>query len=258
MPGLPPSFEPVTRGLGDAIQWAREAAARYGTIGPRHRRGRRFGRMGEGSAVCFPVAALFGEEYIHLGEKVVIGPYCSLSAGVAPGHVPLSDPVVVIGDRTVIGKGSGVVGHQSIRIGSDVWTGHHVYITDANHGYEDVTTPIGLQFSGPRPVTIGDGTWLGHGVVVLPGARVGRHVAVGAGSVVTGELPDFSVAVGNPARVIRRYDPRAGWQRVDADRPAGPDPTRGRAPDPADRPAAVPADAGAPPLGFLQPPAGDG
>ncbi len=256
MPGLPPSFEPLTRGFGDALQRAWEVAARYGTIGPRHRRGRRFGRMGDGSAVCFPVAALFGERYIHLGEKVVIGPYSSLSAGVAPGHVPLADPVVVIGDRTVIGKGSGVVGHQSIRIGSDVWTGHHVYITDANHGYEDVTTPIGLQFSGPRPVTIGDGTWLGHGVVVLPGARIGRNVAVGAGSVVTGELPDFSVAVGNPARVIRRYDPRTGWTRVDAERATGRSPAGGRhddGPAPETGSAAVEAAAA-----LLQPPAGDG
>jgi len=50
---------------------------------------------------------------------------------------------------------------------------------------------------------------------VLPGASIGRHVVVGAGSVVTGDLPDFSVAVGNPARVIRRYEPGQGW--VDAD-----------------------------------------
>ena len=54
-------------------------------------------------------------------------------------------------------------------------------------------------------MTIGDGAWLGHGAIVLPGSVVGRHVIVGAGAVVTGELPDFSVAVGNPARVIRRY-----------------------------------------------------
>ena len=54
-----------------------------------------------------------------------------------------------------------------------------------------------------RGVRIGAGSWLGHGTIVLPGASIGRHVVVGAGSVVTGELPDFSVAVGNPARVVR-------------------------------------------------------
>jgi len=63
-------------------------------------------------------------------------------------------------------------------------------------------------------VSIGDGSWLGHGVVVLPGARIGRHVVVGANSVVTGEIPDRSVAVGAPARVVRRHDPARGWVRV--------------------------------------------
>ena len=62
---------------------------------------------------------------------------------------------------------------------------------------------------------MGAGSWLGHGSVVLPGARVGEHVAVGAGSVVTGDLPSYSVAVGNPARVIKRYDTeRAEWVSV--------------------------------------------
>jgi acetyltransferase-like isoleucine patch superfamily enzyme len=86
-----------------------------------------------------------------------------------------------------------------------VWTGPHVYVTDANHGYEDVTVPIGRQFAANRPVRIGSGSWLGAGVVVLPGATVGCHVVVGAGAVVADDLPDNSVAVGNPARVVRRY-----------------------------------------------------
>ena len=98
-----------------------------------------------------------------------------------------------------------------MEIGDDVFTGHHVYITDANHGYEDTSLPIGKQFAAPRPVRVGSGSWLGHGTVVLPGADIGRNVAVGAGSVVTGALPDFSVAVGNPARVIRRYVDGEGW-----------------------------------------------
>lgn len=64
--------------------------------------------------------------------------------------------------------------------------------------------PIGRQLMPERPVTIGDGSWLGHGTVVLPGASIGRHVVVGANSVVTGDLPDNCVAAGAPARVIRR------------------------------------------------------
>ena len=200
---------------GDAIRASWQQIERLATIGPRSRRARPFRRFGDGSAICFPVAALYGEEYIELGEGCIIGPYCSLSAGVMPGQVLDHSPVVTIGDRVLIGKGSGIVGHHTVEIGDDVFTGHHVYITDANHGYEDTSLPLGKQFAPTRPVHIGSGSWLGHGTVVLPGSHIGRNVAVGAGSVVTGSLPDFSVAVGNPARVIRRYVEGDGWVRVD-------------------------------------------
>lgn len=199
---------------GDLCWNAWERLSRVATLGPNRARARRFGAFGEGSAVCFPIAALFNEQYIRIGARTIIGPYCSLSAGIAPGHVPLRDPVVTIGDRTVIGKGSGIVGHVQVDIGDDVWTGHYVYITDANHGYEDVNAPIGLQFAGPKPVSIGNGSWLGHGAIVLAGSTIGEHVVIGAGAVVTGDIPDRCVAVGNPARVIRRYVDGEGWVRV--------------------------------------------
>jgi acetyltransferase-like isoleucine patch superfamily enzyme len=90
-----------------------------------------------------------------------------------------------------------------------------VYITDQNHGYEDVTRPISQQSQPELPVVIGDGSWLGHGAVVLPGVTIGKHVVIGANSVVTKDIPDFSVAVGSPAKVIRQYDETHGWVNVD-------------------------------------------
>jgi acetyltransferase-like isoleucine patch superfamily enzyme len=197
-------FDQARAAAGDALLAGWERLTHRATIGPNSARARRFRRFGAGSAICVPLGALYGEAYIELGADCIIGPYSSLSAGVMPGHVPDVVPTVTIGDRCLIGKGSGIVGHRSIEIGDDVFTGHHVYITDANHGYEDPTLPIGKQFAPPRPVRIGAGSWLGHGTVVLPGARIGEHVAVGAGSVVTGELPSFCVAAGNPARVVKR------------------------------------------------------
>jgi len=86
-----------------------------------------------------------------------------------------------------------------------------VYITDQNHGFADIARPISEQSMPEQPVIIGAGSWLGHGTVVLPGSTIGRHVVVGANSVVTGDLPDFSVAVGAPARVVRRYVEGDGW-----------------------------------------------
>jgi acetyltransferase-like isoleucine patch superfamily enzyme len=195
------------RAAGEAVIRAWEAAIELGAIGPDTRRGKRFGRFGRHSVICFPPNAIFNEQYIHIGDGTMFGPQITLSAGMVPGQQMVSDPVISVGDRCLFGKGSGIVGHLRITIGDDVWTGHHVYITDQNHGYVDLDRPISQQVMPERPVTIGDGSWLGHGTVVLPGATIGRHVVIGANSVVTGEIPDNCVAAGVPARVIRRLDP---------------------------------------------------
>jgi len=203
----------LKRAGGEVVHWAWDGVVELGAIGPDSRRGRRFGAFGAGSVICFPTTALVNERYIRIGAGTMIGPNVSLSAGMVPGQECVTDPVIRIGDRCLIGRGSGIVGHLSIEIGDDVWTGHHIYITDQNHGYEDVTVPISRQTQPERSVVIGDGSWLGHGTVVLPGARIGRHVVVAAGSVVTEELPDFCVAAGAPAKPIRRYDAVTGWRR---------------------------------------------
>jgi len=193
----------VKRGATEVVHRGWEQIVELGAIGPRSARARRFGAFGDGSVICFPPAAIVNERYIRIGASTVVGPHVSLSAGMVPGQECMTDPVVRIGDRCLIGRGSGIVGHLSIEIGDDVWTGHHVYITDQNHGYDDVTRPISVQVMPERPVRIGDGSWLGYGTVVLPGATIGRHVVIGANSVVRGEIPDHCVAAGNPAKVIK-------------------------------------------------------
>lgn len=196
------------------IHRVREWVALHGAIGPDTPRGEAFAAFGKGSIICHPYTTIFNERYIEIGADTMIGPHVALSAGMVPGQDCVTSPVVRIGDRCLIGRGSGIVGHLAIDIGNDVWTGHHVYITDQNHGYEDVGRPISLQSQPERPVTIGDGSWIGHGSVVLPGAQIGKHVVIGANSVVTGTIPDNCVAVGAPARVVRRHHPVDGWQPV--------------------------------------------
>lgn len=194
----------VKRACGEAVHRAWHLAVELGAIGPDTRRGKRFGYMGPNSVICFPPNTLFNEQFIHIGQGTMFGPQATLSAGMIPGQKMITDPVVSVGDRCLFGKGSGIVGHLRIKIGDDVWTGHHVYITDQNHGYENLDLPISQQVMPERPVSIGDGSWLGHGTVVLPGAQIGKHVVVGANSVVTGILPDNCVAAGVPARVLKQ------------------------------------------------------
>ncbi len=195
--------EAARRAANELVQRTWEGAVELGAIGPDTRRGRRFGAFGSRSVICFPPTAIVNERYIHIGTGTVFGPHVTLSAGMVPGQQCVTDPVVRIGDRCLFGRGSGIVGHLSIEIGDDVWTGHHVYLTDQNHAYEDLQRPISQQVMPERPVRVGDGSWLGHGTVVLPGATIGRHVVIGANSVVRGDIPDFVVAAGNPAVVVK-------------------------------------------------------
>jgi acetyltransferase-like isoleucine patch superfamily enzyme len=201
-------------GISAAIHAAWNKTCELGAIGPGHPLAQRFGAFGEGSAMGFPPGIVFNERWIRIGSHTLIGAHVSISAGMAPGQEMVSDPVVSIGDRTLIGQGSYIVGHFCIEIGDDIQTGPYVYITDQNHTYEDPDVPIGRQWPVESSVHIGSGSWLGAGVIVLPGSRIGRNVAVGAGSVVKGVIPDHCLAVGSPAKVVKRYEPGSGWRAL--------------------------------------------
>jgi acetyltransferase-like isoleucine patch superfamily enzyme len=199
-----------------SVAWARIAAA----IGPDDPPARRFGAFGRGSCLVFPQGTLFNEHRIHIGRDTIIGPYASVTAGMAEGQELLTDPVVRIGDRCLIGRGSHIVGHWSIEIGDDIQTGPYVYITDQNHSYLDPDQPIGVQIPVEAAVRIGSGSWLGANAVILPGTVLGEHVVVGAGAVVRGEFPSHCVVAGVPARIVRRFVDGEGWVAVDHEVPA--------------------------------------
>ena len=88
----------ASRIAGQRVRRLWEWACRVGAIGPHDSAGRRFGRFGEGSIICFPTNTIFNERYIHIGAGTMIGPQITLSAGMMPGQVCLTDPVVRIGD----------------------------------------------------------------------------------------------------------------------------------------------------------------
>lgn len=181
--------------------WRRVRSA--GAIAPGTVAADRFGSFGDGSIIGFPTSTVYGEASIHIGEETLLGCWTTLAAGYSPEQTTVPARALVIGDRCVIGLRCGIVAHESIEIGDDVWFGQDVYVTDANHGFEDLDIPIGQQLGPHQPVAIGPGSWIGHGAVILPGARIGRHVIVAAGSVVRGEVPDYSIVGGVPAKVIR-------------------------------------------------------
>jgi carbonic anhydrase/acetyltransferase-like protein (isoleucine patch superfamily) len=194
-----------------AAHWGWREFQRAGVVTADTPAGRAFREFGRGSVMAFPAGAVFGESWITVGEGTLIAALVTMSAGLVPGQDLGPDPVLRIGDRCVIGRGSHIVAHQSLEIGDDVWTGPYVYITDQNHGYADPDVPIGRQLPVNRAVSIGAGSWLGAGAIVLPGARIGRNVVIAAGSVVRGEVPDRCVVAGVPAKIVREHS-GDGWR----------------------------------------------
>jgi acetyltransferase-like isoleucine patch superfamily enzyme len=197
--------------VAELIQGAWRYAEQAGTITAATAAGRRFAAFGPRSLIAFPAGSIYGERWIEIGDATMVAAHVTLCAGMAPGHDLGPDPVLRLGSRCVIGRGSHIVAHHSLEIGDDVFTGPYVYITDQNHAYADPDTPIGAQWPVNSAVRIGAGTWLGTGAIVLPGAMIGRNVVVAAGAVVRGKVPDRCVVAGVPARVVREHVPGEGW-----------------------------------------------
>ncbi|MEY9942908.1 DapH/DapD/GlmU-related protein [Streptacidiphilus sp. MAP5-3] len=194
----------VHRGWGVVREAGAISAERPGPL--------RFAELGAFTKLAFPQGTIFNEQAIAVGCYCIIGERVSVSAGFAPGLQLGPEPIVRIGDGCVIGRDSNIVGHQSIVIEDNVWTGPSVYISDQNHSYDDPTLPIGKQWPRNESVRIGAGSWIGTGAVILPGADIGRNVVVAANAVVRGTVPDHSVVAGAPAKPVRRWTEAEGWQ----------------------------------------------
>jgi acetyltransferase-like isoleucine patch superfamily enzyme len=151
--------------------------------------------------VIEPPVRLTGERWIEVGDDVFIGTGSWLQVLGTPDDVAIR-----------IGDGTSIVGHctlsaaLSIRLGKKVLFARNVYIADHTHRYDEVGTAVLDQgITGIGAVEIGDGAWLGQNVVIGPNVRIGTGSVVGANSVVLSDVPDYSVAVGAPARVVRSF-----------------------------------------------------
>lgn len=142
--------------------------------------GQLLGSVGEGTEIRPPF-------YVDYGSQIRVGARCFANYGLVALDV------------------------ATITIGDDVQIGPNVQLLTPTHPVEPA--PRRAKWEAAKPIVIGDNVWLGGGVVVLPGVTIGENTVVGAGSVVTRDLPANVVAVGNPARVVRATgddaDPRA-------------------------------------------------
>ena len=161
----------------------------------------RYKQFGKNSNIIFPLA-IDGIENISIGNNVCIA-YKTWLAAIP--HTDKQTCNLIIGDGTCIGNFNHIYATESIIIEKNVLTADKVYISDNLHSYEDINTPIMHQpIKQISCVVIGEGSWIGENVSIL-GARIGKHCVIGSNSVVTKDIPDYSVAVGIPAKVIKYY-----------------------------------------------------
>lgn len=171
-----------------------------------------FRHYGSKSLILRPLQ-IDGKENISIGDHVVVGEQSWLAA------MPLTNnehPQLKIGNKCVLGHFNHIYATSEIVIEDSVLTADKVYISDNLHSYADLSKPIIEQpIKQLEKIRIGEGSWIGENVCII-GASIGKHCTIGANSVVTHDIPDYSVAVGSPARVIKRYNfETKQWEKVE-------------------------------------------
>lgn len=149
---------------------------------------------------------LTNAHYASIGERVLIRPGARIELIVTDASVP---PRLTIGNRVNIEQNVHIICGSSIEIGDGATLTGNVAVVDVEHPYEDVndSTRIGERIrTQGNYVVIGQGAFIGFSAVILPNVKIGRHVIVGAHSVVTRDVPDYCVVAGNPAQIIKRYN----------------------------------------------------
>jgi len=142
------------------------------------------------------------------GENINIGDSVNIHRGTWLAAVSLGDKKanLSINSGCVIGYYNHIFATRKIVIEKDVITAKNVYISDNLHSYENIFIAISKQpIKQLNDVVVGEGSWIGENACII-GASIGKHCIVGANAVVTHDVPDFSVVVGVPARVIKHYD----------------------------------------------------
>jgi acetyltransferase-like isoleucine patch superfamily enzyme len=141
-----------------------------------------------------------------MGAGAVIEDFSTINNGVG---------AVTIGNNTLVGMSNVIIGPVSI--GNNVILAQNIVASGLNHTYTDINLPIQQQEVTTAQITIEDDCWIAANVVITAGVTIGKHSVIAGGAVVTKSIPPFSVAAGNPAKVIRQYNTVSGeWERVTA------------------------------------------
>jgi len=168
-----------------------------------------FAHFGKGSSIK-PFLNTTNKQYIWIGEKVNIGSFSWVAVSIDFRGLKTRSKRKIrlkIGDNVSIGNNAFILANNNLQIGSNVILAPYVYVSDHIHQFHEVEKNLSDQpLSENGETIIEDNVFVGIKASILPNVRVGRHSVIGANTVVTKDVPPFSVVVGNPGRVIKKYN----------------------------------------------------
>lgn len=174
-----------------------------------------YGHLGRNSYIknsCFVV----NKKCIYIGNHVFIRNYARIEP-VTLWKDRKYSPKIIIGNNVSIEQGLHLTCANKVEIQDGCLITPYCSITDIDHCYEDISQRILEQELDIKETIIGKNSMLGTGVKIMAGVKVGEHCVIGANSVVTKDMPDYCVAVGIPARIIKRYNFKTNtWERADS------------------------------------------
>lgn len=168
---------------------------------------RAFKSFGKFSKISPKWKLLVGAKYIEIGNRTILGKQIQLTAWDIHGDQVFS-PEIRIGDGCSIGDNSHITCINKVIIGNNVRTGKNILITDNSHGKFELSdldkSPADRDLYSKGPVIIGDNVWIGEKASILPNVTIGKGSIIGAGAVVTKDVPPYCIVGGNPAKIIKK------------------------------------------------------
>jgi acetyltransferase-like isoleucine patch superfamily enzyme len=164
-----------------------------------------FHKKGKGTTICRRTRMdVLPFQAFNIGDYSTVEDFATVNNGVG---------AVNIGNNSRIGIGNVVIG--PVTIGNNIILAQNIVMSGLNHIYTNIEIPIYLQGETVATITIEDDCWIGANAVITAGVTIGKHSVIAGGAVVTKDIPPFSVAVGNPAKVVKKYNFETKlWEKV--------------------------------------------
>mgnify|MGYP004554579979 FL=1 len=164
-----------------------------------------YGDFGIGSKIYSPTLMIPNKKHIFIGDSVCIRQNARIEP-VLKWKDKIYNPQIIIENGVVIEQNLHLTCAKLIKIGKYSLINSYVFITDIDHDYDEIYTPILKQGLSVKETVIGEQCFIGTGVKIMAGTKIGNHCIIGANAVVTHNIPDYCVAVGIPAKVIKVYN----------------------------------------------------